>query len=190
MRTLLLSLAFLVISCGGPLAGPPGGGPGPGIDPGGDPGPGGTVAPTNKGGTRLKARVISGADGSKAYPGMFDSQLGANCVYVQSEDGKLRCLPLEGAATDSGYFVDPSCSESAFVADKGCSPKFGYKITGGAACSGYFYKIMAVTAYSPTTIYMKNGNNCVSSAPSNGSSYFRSSAMAASSFVEGSESFE
>jgi hypothetical protein len=63
-------------------------------------------------GTRLKAKYIVGADGSKEYqlttifldvhgvsgpnevhPVWYDSMLQADCTFLWSADGKLRCLP-------------------------------------------------------------------------------------------------
>ena len=59
-------------------------------------------------GTRLRAQFFHGADGSKAFTGMFDTQLSTTCTMGQTAlDGVLRCLPTP---TSSAYFADANCA--------------------------------------------------------------------------------
>ena len=46
-------------------------------------------------GTRLKASYYVGADGSKEFIGLYDSQLGVNCSFYSASDGTSRCMPWE-----------------------------------------------------------------------------------------------
>jgi hypothetical protein len=77
-------------------------------------------------GTRLKARVFTGADGSmepvaigwlatRPLPLFWDSVRNEDCVRKLASDGKARCLPLYGFGLQglTGYlmFEDASCTQ-------------------------------------------------------------------------------
>jgi hypothetical protein len=106
-------------------------------------------------GTRLKAKYIMGADGSKEYrfttifldvhfvngpnevhPVWYDSVLQADCIFLWSADGKLRCLPgtpsretfQQDNAADFGFgvlFTDAQCTAPIVWQESpgpGCAP--------------------------------------------------------------------
>jgi len=58
--------------------------------------------------TRIKARGVAAADGTKMVFGWRDTQLaGESCYFALAEDGKMRCLP--SGAQIAGY-ADATCS--------------------------------------------------------------------------------
>ena len=70
-------------------------------------------------GTRLRARIHLGSDGSREFVGWFDNQKNVNCAFQTASDGKAHCLPDEtdalyvygGSVDDTGVtFTDASCS--------------------------------------------------------------------------------
>lgn len=69
-------------------------------------------------GSRLRARVLVGADGSKQFYGWWDSSLGLQCSFRLADDGAQRCLPdTQASYTDgqSGYFSNGSCTAQLAV---------------------------------------------------------------------------
>jgi hypothetical protein len=70
-------------------------------------------APLYRSGSRLRARVIDGKGGAVAFDTFFDLELNTDCGFALSEDGKYRCLP--GAGDGAIYYLDPQCSQPAFV---------------------------------------------------------------------------
>jgi hypothetical protein len=89
MRALLI-VASLSIAVGGCIV--------PGADtdtdaPNGAPTPDLPKAMLAASGTRIKARMLSTADGAKMRVGWFDSSLGMPCSFAHAGDGKLRCIP-------------------------------------------------------------------------------------------------
>jgi hypothetical protein len=91
-----------------PDASPPtdGGDDGPPTD-GGD---GGPAPGDNVSGTRIRAVYLNGTDGSRAFDGWHDAQLGVDCSFVPAADGLTRCLP-SGGPTVGNYYADAACTE-------------------------------------------------------------------------------
>lgn len=88
---------------------------------GGGGGAGGETASPPAGftsGSRLRARVYTGADGAEQLAGFYDQQLGSNCTVGPASDGSLRCLP--GGYLNAGYFRDAGCTQRAALAPKPC----------------------------------------------------------------------
>ncbi len=89
-----------------------------------------------KGGSRLKAKIVTGEDGSEAATGLFDTKLGINCAFSAAEDGKIRCLPTDLArgvlstyanqvAQETQVYADPNCSKPAGISPA-CQPPVKY----------------------------------------------------------------
>ena len=78
-------------------------------------------ADVEQSGARLKAKHYVGADGSTQFAGWHDTQLDVDCIFLNSADGSLRCLP---AFPFSAAFVGP------FFGDSGCSQPLAYQYTG------------------------------------------------------------
>ncbi len=79
-------------------------------------------------GTRLKARYIRGADGSRTFlPDVFyDSQLDVDCKFSNASDDKLRCLPESPPFQYSIFYLDDQCTKpatEAFGPQPGCPAK-------------------------------------------------------------------
>jgi hypothetical protein len=126
-KALLGAAVALLGACGGKdgVQGPAGekgadGAQGPAGDQG-LPGMAGTPAATD--GTRLKARWVTGSDGSKGFFGWLDSTLGKSCAFQETSAG-LRCAPKADAvlpvwapyAGDPGVgFLDAACSAPAIM---------------------------------------------------------------------------
>lgn len=76
-------------------------------------GGGNTQALGYENGSRLRARVLVGADGSRQFYGWWDSTLGLSCSFRKAGDGSQRCLPnTQASYTDgqTGYFSNGSCT--------------------------------------------------------------------------------
>jgi hypothetical protein len=155
-----------------------------------------------KSGTRLKARMLIGEDGSRQWNyGWHDSQRDEDCTFTLASDGVMRCLPMTAAASavGSGYFADAACSQPlAFVAVVGpCNgntqkpPKSAYRA--GPLCGAtYSYEIYEVgAAFDGATIYVKSGASCLSTpTPASYAYYALGTQVPASSFVGAIEQVE
>ncbi|NUP08398.1 MAG: hypothetical protein HOW73_20300 [Polyangiaceae bacterium] len=59
-------------------------------------------------GSRIRARTVAGADGSRGPAGWYDAQLETECTWRTASDGETRCLPL---ATPTTFFADAGCTQ-------------------------------------------------------------------------------
>lgn len=62
-------------------------------------------------GSRLRAVVVTGVDGSKQFVRWHDSMRDEDCHFATADDGKTRCLPNDVAAAVT-YFSDATCSKA------------------------------------------------------------------------------
>jgi hypothetical protein len=69
----------------------------------------GEPIPLMASGTRLRAQVLSSADGMQRFQRWFDDELGVPCSTHTAEDGQVRCLPETSWSTT--YFADADCTE-------------------------------------------------------------------------------
>jgi hypothetical protein len=58
-------------------------------------------------GSRLRARTLVGADGSRQPAGWFDTQLETECTWRAAGDGQTRCIPV---AVSTSLFADAECT--------------------------------------------------------------------------------
>lgn len=149
-----------------------------------------------KDGTRLKARYLVGADGSRQWNyGWYDSQRGENCQFSLASDGMMRCVPINAnaPAPGSGYFADDACTQQLVsTSATGCantppSPKSAYRF--GGACGGAAFQLFEVgAAYNGANVYTKSGVNCTAqTAPAGFSFYYLGNEIPAASFVAATE---
>jgi hypothetical protein len=134
---------------------------------GGPDGGGDGAAPNDPGytsGTRLRARVWSGSDGSEQFIDWYDNSRKEECSFRTGADGVDRCLP-SGAYAGS-LFSDASCTQRIAYATKGCAaPKYADTYD-TATCGLFKYHMFPVTgAYSPGSLYALSGNSCQATAP-------------------------
>lgn len=66
------------------------------------------LADVTTSGSRLKAKWIVGADGSKQFRNWYDSQLGHDCYFNPASDGQTRCLPYGNVACSARSTRDRS----------------------------------------------------------------------------------
>jgi hypothetical protein len=108
-----------------------------------------SIARAEISGTRLKAKYISGADGSQLYVAevLHDSQLDVDCTFANAADDTKRCIPTapSSSASDASgriYYRDSMCKGSAYVwldpAPQGCTfnaPKYVYSYSQPPYCA-------------------------------------------------------
>jgi hypothetical protein len=132
-------------------------------------------ADTYASGSRLKVQYYAGADGSKAFAGMYDSQRNEACSFVTAADGSTRCLPVAAPSASLGvYYADASCSSPLAYAASGCtSPLYGNEFV-SAACSGQgMYHIFQLgPAVNPPMVYLKSGTVCAAQQPTTAFVYY------------------
>ncbi len=140
-----------------------------------------SVAHAETSGTRLKAKVTTGADGSKLFESeiLHDATLDVDCTFHKSSDGVQRCLPTVGpnAFNDAGLmlFVDPVCTKQVVyvtAAPGGCTqvvPRYVNDYLPNPVCGSAPGElgIRVYQVYGPaapvTNQYRKNAQNeCVS----------------------------
>jgi hypothetical protein len=120
-------------------------------------------------GTRLKANVYIGEDGSKQFASWHDTQLNTDCTFKVAADGVVRCLPV--AAGRYARFADSSCTQKVFQTNSSnCSAPapVSYGIAEIADCSKeQGPHIFPVVPIADPTFYSIDGAGNCSELPSN-----------------------
>ena len=98
-----------------------------------NPVPGASADPYQSG-SRLKANYYAGADGSKQFMTMHDTQLNVDCAFQGAADGVLRCIPT-GQGIFVGYYADSGCTQPIVAQYKGCSPPLYAVVPEGSGCA-------------------------------------------------------
>lgn len=125
-------------------------------------------------GSRLKRKVLTGADGSRQVDGYIfrDTLLQRDCSYSKTADGQIRCLPNNAASfvlsstTATSYFTDSGCSVAiqavAIVSQCIALPD---TILWTAPVSGTCPSTSGARAYQRgnqvANLYFKSGTSCV-----------------------------
>ncbi|MBK8252512.1 MAG: hypothetical protein IPK82_07570 [Polyangiaceae bacterium] len=75
-------------------------------------------------GSRIRLKYRHGADGTKAFMGLYDSDLQTDCVVWPAADLVDRCIPNFTAS--AGYYADASCTTPIAVVGcyVGAAPKY------------------------------------------------------------------
>jgi len=73
-------------------------------------------------GTRLRAVMILGEDGSRRGAGWWDNQLDLKCYYGYTDDGVRRCIPNAAHTVSTYMFADPKCTR--WLASDTCEAKY------------------------------------------------------------------
>jgi hypothetical protein len=146
------------------------------------------AADPNMSGTRLKTQRYVGADGSSAFLGMYDSQLGVPCSFSIAADGTSRCLPGYSAAAIATFFADSGCAQRIGYASPGCaSPKYAYWSDTSSCLPIPTTHIYSIAGPYSGTLYSGSPGACTAE-PSLAASYIMlyslGSELAASTFVQ------
>lgn len=144
-------------SDGGPTATDPEGG----IEPGGDGGSG--EGRLYSGGTRIKARFYQTSDGTLSFLGWNDTQIGIECRFTPSSDGKIRCLPSQAIAYASSYYYrDAACTQRiAYYSPGRCPTPVRYiSFTDQTACPSRTRIYAVGTRLATQTAYYNGGSGC------------------------------
>ena len=148
---------------------------------------GGTALDLYQSGSRLKLKVLTTADGAKAFQGWYDTQLGLDCQFVTASDGQLRCLPI-GTAYVGSFYADGNCTTRlAYATCAGATPPaYAYATAAaGSSCAAAYHVYAVAGAYSGT-VWAGSPGACTMTTPPPGYSLFTvGGEAAASSFVAG-----
>lgn len=131
-----------------------------------------TAALGYENGTRLRARVVTGNDGSKQFLGWHDTAYDAPCSY-QPIEGVMRCAPsnLPVGMAIGGYFSDAACSAPLAYSASPCGDAIGRYGTAyiGVACLEPTYTARRITSAHNGTVYQDVNGTCteVVSPPAN-----------------------
>src|SRR5205823_2204997 len=112
---------------------------------GGNGGNGGT--PDYVSGTRIKARVMSSADGAKAFVGFYDMTLATACAFGRAADDTVRCLPTNAAYVPGSWWSDSGCTTPlAYASSPGCAVTYLQKSEATSSCVDVgYYSVTART---------------------------------------------
>ncbi|MDY0059881.1 MAG: hypothetical protein RBU45_08735 [Myxococcota bacterium] len=120
-----------------------------------------------KSGTRLKAIVGRTPDGSQAWLGWWDSELGIECIFMATSDGKERCLPANQYYI--AYFSDENCYNLIvpfFLVNAQCKPPkyLGLSLPNENGCGisvGHVY-ISAEQFVGDVVYFLNPSGDCIS----------------------------
>ncbi len=192
---LVVSFVFVFVATAGcgsngaepgqPADGGDGGGLDGGLDAARD---GSDAAPAPKGewlgGTRLRPIVYTNG-AVERLEGLHDTKLDVDCYFRTLADGKSRCTPIQ-ARTGRFAFTDASCTQMIYGETTACAPSvpthYVLQSNVGNACPTVDVLELG-SATTPSSVYVRNGNDCV---PMNPDGYgFRTVArtMAPAEFV-------
>ena len=150
----------------------------------GAPGPVGPENATTRSGSRIRARYLLGADGSRQWLSWTDTMTGQPCTYRAASDKLTRCLP-EKFFGGSVFFSDAACTSAVFVWSPGTPTTYG---TSDLVPNRYF-KSGAEQA-EPSSVYQLNSSNQCSALPPgswSGVSFYPLTEVPPSTFVEATE---
>lgn len=144
-------------------------------------------------GTRLRARVFNGSDGSREFDVWHDSARGEDCTFRTASDGTLRCMP---AASYSPYFAAGSnCGTPIYYHSQPtgtCVPVADYlEAPIGNVCNSPSLHARGAMMVSPANVMYRSNAVCVTiAAPNLGVYYALGAALPPSEFVEATSDIE
>lgn len=133
-------------------------------------------------GTRLKAKYVTGSDGSQIFDPevLHDTQLGVDCKFHLAADDTVRCLPIvepEGVRGDglANFYTDAACTQGLIWLQgppAGCTltpPKYVHRYGPAPYCGAgpdgnslRIFEVGALLGRPPGPLYQLNGSGqCV-----------------------------
>lgn len=143
-------------------------------------------------GSRLRAKYMNGADGSKQFLGWYDSLRKEDCNFGTASDGSTRCLPA-ATAYPAGSFSDAGCTQVLVGVSKTATcaaavPKYVATLD-TTGCSPRFEVRGAGARFTGTDIYAGTPASCTKLAGSSVAQsldlYTPGAILVASDFVQG-----
>jgi hypothetical protein len=111
-------------------------------------------------GTRLKARVLVGADGSKQPTHRWQDTLrNEECTFRLAADGTQRCMPTS-VATAYSVFSDPGCTSPAALLFSPCPQPPAYLSSAPLTCNGFGGERLYQRGASLSTYYSGSPASC------------------------------
>ena len=155
-----------------------------------DSGIGSNQLAVNQSGSRIKMNVGSTADGAKMFLGWIDTQLNTGCSFYSAADGKTRCLPA--GATGSFYFSDAACTMPLITSFAGPNPTPScpalnippVMYTGTSIPCGGGLRVWQRGASYAGQVYFQPSSTCAAVTRPAGYSFFSTTEVPATSFVE------
>lgn len=138
-------------------------------------------------GSRLRAKVHVGADGSRQFSVWHDTMLDKDCYFQRASDGVIRCLPVTSADTAQAsanyYFYDAACTLPAAVGYC-AAPSYVVEASAGFCAADNEWTVRQLGPQQPT-LYLKVGANCnVGTVQPGGHVYAIGAELPPSTFVE------
>jgi hypothetical protein len=146
------------------------------------------------GGSRLKERYYAAADGAEQTIGLFDSQRGENCGFVNAADNVVRCLPATATAQPAG-FLDSACTQAVASYPSACAPTPPKYTVVSVAFSNtcypaatHMFNVGVVVKPAPMMIYTNVGKMCTAQPADMTRDYYQTGQeIPATSFVAATE---
>jgi hypothetical protein len=167
--------------------------PGPSGPPG-KPGPAGPAGAAGgagySSGSRIRAKLLTTADGASMSSGWFDAELGLDCFPARTSDGVRRCIPTVQIPVGI-YYADDTCSTPVGTIASGCTPP-PYALEGTSSCGQSTYVVRSTKGLrAGANVFIKlAGGGCQATTLSAGTSAVNvGGPVAPTTFVEVSETF-
>lgn len=110
-------------------------------------------------GSRLRARWLNGADGSRAFAGWHDSQRDVDCQPMTAWDEKKRCLPSTFSAAN--IFEDAACTYHVAVFAKGsCPSAYASMSLPESSCGQSKWKVVKIGGPYTYAMYQLSAGSC------------------------------
>jgi len=130
-------------------------------------------------GSRLRAKVFAGADGSRQFAGWHDTELDVDCYFSLMGDGSTRCIPV--AESVSNVFADSGCAMPVVLTTCTTPSIYVRKPTQvGCTSETTMHSLGAEIA----NVYQGTPANCTVSSLTGYSFYSLGAALPSSTFVE------
>lgn len=142
-------------------------------------------------GSRLRAVVTVGSDGSRKFETFHDSLLGADCTFRTATDGTQRCMPSTQGTDTLHNFIDPDCTQPAFVTV--CSSfEYGVRTEPVVGCpNGTVSSAVRIGPPTPNAFYYRKiAANCALTNANGNNVVYNATVMAPSEFVQGTRVIE